>query len=134
MLCQFRHIFWDDDINMLISIIYQFVSDWESVPSKTVSLNQGKSIQKWFEPNKAGIISFSQRNSISKTFTISIARVRISVMLSKVIFILRLTHPSDYDYRKTIGDIEKRFFAFNCKLKKLNGEIFFFFIGLLVHR
>ena len=24
---------------------------------------------------------------------------------------------------KTIGDIEKRFFAFNCQLKKPNGEI-----------
>ena len=27
------------------------------------------------------------------------------------------------DYEKTIGDIEKRFFAINCQLKKLNGEI-----------
>jgi hypothetical protein len=31
-------------------------------------------------------------------------------------------HPTHDDYGKTIGDIVKRFFAFNCQLKKLNGE------------
>jgi hypothetical protein len=41
-------------------------------------------------------------------------------------FFLRLTHPSHDDYGKTKGDIEKCFFAFNCQLKKLNGEIFVF--------
>ena len=39
----------------------------------------------------------------------------------------RSTHPSHDDYEKTIGNIDKRFFAFNCQLKKLNGEIFIFF-------
>ena len=29
-------------------------------------------------------------------------------------------HPSHDDYGKTIDDVEKRFFAFNCQLKKLN--------------
>ena len=42
--------------------------------------------------------------------------------LSKVLF-FRLAHPSHGDYEKTIGDIEKRFFAFNCQLKNLNREI-----------
>jgi hypothetical protein len=36
---------------------------------------------------------------------------------------LRTTTPSHDDYGKTIGDIEKKFFAFNCQLKKLNEEI-----------
>jgi hypothetical protein len=31
------------------------------------------------------------------------------------------------DYGKTIDDIEKRFLAFNCKLKKLNGDFFLFY-------
>jgi hypothetical protein len=38
----------------------------------------------------------------------------------------RWAHPSHDDYGKTIGDIEQRFFAFNCQLKKLNGETFSF--------
>jgi hypothetical protein len=33
------------------------------------------------------------------------------------------TNPSHADYGKTIGDIDKRFFAFNCQLKNLNVEI-----------
>jgi hypothetical protein len=40
----------------------------------------------------------------------------------KVVF-FRTTTPSHDDYEKTICDIEKRFFAFNYQLKKLNGEI-----------
>jgi hypothetical protein len=40
-------------------------------------------------------------------------------------FDFRTTTPCHDDYRKTIGDIEKRLFAFNCQLKKLNGEILF---------
>jgi hypothetical protein len=31
--------------------------------------------------------------------------------------------PTHGDYGKTIEDIEKRFFVFNCQLIKLNGEI-----------
>ena len=42
--------------------------------------------------------------------------------ISKVVFFKEAT-PSHDDYGKTIVDIEKRFFAFNCQLKKLNGEI-----------
>ena len=33
------------------------------------------------------------------------------------------SHPSHDDYGKTIDNIEKRFFAFKCQLKKLSGEI-----------
>jgi hypothetical protein len=42
----------------------------------------------------------------------------------KVFF--RWATPSHDDYGKTIGDIRKRFFAFNCQLKKFNGEFFYF--------
>jgi hypothetical protein len=42
-------------------------------------------------------------------------------------FLFKATTPSHDDYGKTISDIEKRVFAFNCQLKKLNGEIFPFF-------
>jgi hypothetical protein len=35
-------------------------------------------------------------------------------------------HPSHEDYGKTKDDIEKKFFAFNCQLKKLNGKFFIF--------
>ena len=40
----------------------------------------------------------------------------------KVVF-FKGGHPSYDDYGKTIEDIEKCFFAFNCQLKKLNVEI-----------
>jgi hypothetical protein len=40
----------------------------------------------------------------------------------KVIFFM-WAHPTHDDYEKTIGEIEKRFFAFNCQLKELNREI-----------
>jgi hypothetical protein len=40
----------------------------------------------------------------------------------KVVF-FKGTTPIHDDYGKIIADIEKRFFAFNCQLKKLNGEI-----------
>jgi hypothetical protein len=46
-----------------------------------------------------------------------------TVIWSPSVFFFRSTHPSHDDYGKTIGDIEKRFFAFTCQLKKLNGEI-----------
>ena len=36
------------------------------------------------------------------------------------------------DQEKTIGDIKKKFVAFNCQLKKLCREILFWFISLLV--
>jgi hypothetical protein len=35
-------------------------------------------------------------------------------------------HRSHDDYGKTIGDIEKRFFAFNCQQKKLYGKFYLF--------
>jgi hypothetical protein len=43
---------------------------------------------------------------------------------AKVIF-FRWATPSHDDCGKTIDDIEKRFFAFNCQLKKLNREKIF---------
>jgi hypothetical protein len=43
--------------------------------------------------------------------------------LPKGNFLFRTTTPCHDDYGKTIGDIEKQFFAFNCELKKLNGKI-----------
>jgi hypothetical protein len=36
----------------------------------------------------------------------------------------RTTIPTHDDYEKTIGDIEKQFFAFSCQLKKLNADFF----------
>ena len=38
-------------------------------------------------------------------------------------FFFKGTTPIQDDYGKFICDIEKRFFAFNCQLKKLNREI-----------
>jgi hypothetical protein len=50
---------------------------------------------------------------------------RLSCRASKVVFFIGHHHSHD-DYEKTIYDIEKCLFAFNCQLKKLNGEFFVF--------
>jgi hypothetical protein len=39
------------------------------------------------------------------------------------------SHPSHDDNGKTVKTIEKLFFAFDCQLKKLNGEFFFRITG-----
>jgi hypothetical protein len=49
---------------------------------------------------------------------------QINFSSSKVVF--EGTAPTDDDYGNTIGDIAERFFAFNCQLKKLNGDFFLF--------
>ena len=45
--------------------------------------------------------------------------------LLEITSFFKATTPTHDDYRKTTGDIEKRLFAFNYQLKKLNAEIFF---------
>ena len=47
---------------------------------------------------------------------------KIFEKIAKVVF-FKGGHPSHDYHGKTIADIEKCFFAFNCQLKKLNVEI-----------
>jgi hypothetical protein len=42
-------------------------------------------------------------------------------------FLFKGHQPTHDDHAKTTDDIEKRFFVFNCQLKKFNGEFFPFF-------
>jgi hypothetical protein len=60
------------------------------------------------------MVSVAQKN-IAKSF------------LLKVVF-SKGTTPIQDDNGKTVGDIEKRFSAFNFQLKKRNGEFLSFFL------
>ena len=59
---------------------------------------------------------------------IYLSRITFSVPRTSLLGIIKYffkgATPIYDDHGKTIGDIEKRFFAFNCRQKKLNGEIF----------
>ena len=48
-------------------------------------------------------------------------------------FYFKETTPTNDDYEKTIGDIEKKILTFNCHVKKLDEDFFFFFFGLPVY-
>jgi hypothetical protein len=67
-------------------------------------------------------IRFKDGNQRKFRFVRKTPNTRPRHPLAKVV-VFKSTHPSHADYGKTIGDIDKRFFAFNCQLNKLNKEI-----------